>query len=163
MVMDFLKEPLSRQTIIFSLLAALLAFGAGAAVYLSMHSVPSSTAYAMARGELQNAVIDYKLHHSVNTLPVSNNGTTIFMGGKQFYLIDGCALLESEGGILKKLPEGFARVAGDGNDNCDSGNCSCNPKGHYVWFVNPNGGICSICVGGGCKAKMADGDQGVWP
>jgi hypothetical protein len=159
-----LFEPLGRKTVIFSILVALLVFGVGGAIYLAAHNVPSQAPYSIAKNGVQSAVINYKLNNrGRDTLPIMNTGTTIMIDGNPLYIVDMCKLLESNGGILSRVPDGCAKVSGDNNDNCDSGNCNCNSRGHYIWAIDINWMVHSACVGGGCKVNGEDGDQGVWP
>jgi len=132
-------------------------------MYLAMHKVPSEAPYFIARDGVQSAVISYQLQHGSDNLPVLNTSLGLTVGEDQLYIIDICKLLESNGGILGRVPDGCAKAAGDDNDNCDSGDCACNSNGHYVWVTDKNGGVHSVCVGGGCKAYNSDEDQGVWP
>lgn len=158
-----LFEPLGKKTVISSILITLLVFGGGGAMYLAMHKVPSEAPYIIARDGIQSAVIDYQLNHRRDPLPTIDIGTTVMVDETPLYIIDICKLLESNGGILSRVPDCCAGVPGAGNDNCDSGNCSCNSRGHYIWAIDINGNVHSACVGGGCKVNGKDGDQGVWP
>lgn len=159
-----LFEPLSRKTVIASILVALLVFVGGGAIYLAIQKVPSQAPYGIARDGVQSAVLSYRLNHGGgDMLPIMNTSATIVVDGVSLYVVDICKLLESSGGILSRVPDCCAKVPGANNDNCDSGNCSCTSRGHYIWAIDVNGGIHSACVGGGCEANAKDGDQGVWP
>ena len=80
-----------------------------------------------------------------------------------FLIIDMCALaaMDKE---FEHVMYGCAEVDGDGNDNCDGGSCSsCNSTHHYLWLVDFDGRVLSMCVGAECDYNNEDGYQGVWP
>ncbi len=82
------------------------------------------------------------------------------MGGVTCDIIDICALLASEGGLLKDVPVSCTDTY---LDNCDAGPCSCNPDAHYIWLLGPDWYVYSTCVGIECDANYADGFQGIYP
>jgi hypothetical protein len=117
-------------------------------------------AYAAVYNGLQNAVMAYAANNS-GALPTING--TVNISGYDFQIIDICALLTSEGGILSEVPEGIAGVNGSDNDNCDAGCEGCLETNHYIWAIDDYGYIYSTCVGANCSEYNSDGYQDVWP
>ncbi len=111
-------------------------------------------AWADWRDKLQTAVA------SAGALPVIGDNATVAIGSESCHIIDICKLKDAK---LIPAPDSCVKLDGDGNDNCDGGNCSCYNDAHYVWALDSNGSVCSICIGDKCRASNADGYQGVWP
>lgn len=123
-----------------------------------------STAYPQAYGDwadkLQSAVDGYSDGHG-GDLPLVSYDAQVVIDGDAMYIIDICALLNEE--FIIYLPDNCVSVAGNDNDNCDGGNCSCYDSAHYIWALDSGGGIRSTCIGEGCDTSGNDGYQGVWP
>jgi len=111
------------------------------------------------RDKLQTAVSGYQ-NTSPGTLPIIGDNATVNISGERCLIIDICKLNSAK---LIALPDSCAKIDGANNDNCDSGNCSCYNSAHYVWSLDSNGSIRSVCIGDKCRAANADGYQGVWP
>jgi len=120
---------------------------------------PEEGAYGSVYDDLQNAVIAYYSDNG-GVFPTIN--ATVNISGYDLQIVDVCALLTSEGGVLDAVPEGIAAVNGPNNDNCDAGCDGCLDTNHYIWAVNDYG-LFSVCVGEGCEANGEDGYQGIWP
>jgi hypothetical protein len=128
---------------------------------------PPYILYSDTDSDMQNAVLSYKFAHN-GSLPVLNLSeaaeiqiTTWLHGNVTVRIIDACVLLDE--GHLDEIPPGVAEIGGPDEDNCDGGNCTCHPDAHYVWMVDAEGYVHSVCVGDGCWGSMQDGYQGVWP
>ena len=112
------------------------------------------------RDKLQTAVDGYQ-NANAGALPTIGDNATVAISGESCLIINICKLKSDE---LIPSPDSCAKVDGANNDNCDGGNCSCyNDDAHYVWALDPNGSVCSGCIGDKCRASDADGYQGVWP
>ena len=116
-------------------------------------------AWADWRDKVQDAVTEYSNANN-GSLPVIGGGAVI-VDGEQQSMIDICALVESN--FLSAVPASCVSLPGDGDDNCDGGECHCNEEHHYLWTVDPEGSVHSICIGQRCDKTNADGYQGVWP
>ena len=129
---------------------------------------PPYVLYSYTDGTMQNAVLSYRHAHN-GSLPVLNisgveEGITIGLwpeGSVTAYIIDACTLLDE--GHLQEIPPGLKEIVGKDEDNCDGGNCACHDDAHYVWLVDAEGYVHSVCLGDGCWEDMRDGYQGVWP
>jgi hypothetical protein len=117
-----------------------------------------SYAYEAGRRGIETAVNNY--YNIEGDVPVLE--ATIAVGGQECRIVDVCALVNHEFQLLMDVPSSCAAVGGAGNDNCDSGNCSCG-GGHYVWLVDDYVYVHSVCIGEACEASGADGYQGIWP
>lgn len=117
-----------------------------------------SYAYEAGRRGIESAVNNY--YNIDGDLPALE--ATVAIGGQMYYIIDVCALVSHELGLLMDVPSSCASVDDAGNDNCDGGGCACG-GGHYVWLVDDYVYLHSICIGDDCDANDADGYQGVWP
>ena len=128
--------------------------------------------YESARVQIQDAVTEYVVytnilpHHGeiINTsecdckvdIPPYPQGGWIYGG----YVLDFCYLLDY---IPFELPVCCYGQSGEEGTNFYTGNCSNPYKGHYIWLVDKNGNVCSVCVGDDCWANNESGYQGVWP
>jgi len=83
------------------------------------------------------------------------------------YVLDFCYMMDSESGYFKdfpfELPVCCYGQSGEEGTNFYTGNCSNPYKGHYIWLVDKNGNVCSVCVGDDCWANNESDYQGVWP
>jgi hypothetical protein len=120
----------------------------------------NESAYITAYYDIQDAVTSYATAHN-GSFPTINGDVAI--SGYDFQIVDICSLLTLKGGILSKMPAGVASVNGSNNDNCDAGCEGCLTSNHYIWAVNGNGSVDSICVGANCSQYNTYGYQGVWP
>ena len=120
-------------------------------------TVDTSTngSYKTVTDKLTDEVADYKAHYE-GSLPVSGTASTLQTPAGTYFIIDICSL-------MNYVPDGFAAVAGNNNDNCDNGSCQCNTNASYIWLLDTNGKLLSKCVGDKCKSNESDGYQGVWP
>ena len=119
-------------------------------------------AWADWRDKLQTAVAGYQ-NASAGALPAIGDNATVAIGGEKCRIIDICKLKSAK--LIPTL-DSCAKIDGANNDNCDGDNCSCYNSahgGHYVWALDSNGSVCSVCIGDNCRASDADGYQGVWP
>jgi hypothetical protein len=122
-------------------------------------AVEVSPFYDGAKMQVEVGVMDY-VDRTFGDLPITGETITLTNPVGTFNIIDICALLASEGGILKDVPESCVDTI---HDNCDMGPCSCNISGHYIWLVDYYGDVYSTCVGTECAANYEDGFQGVYP
>jgi len=112
------------------------------------------------QGKIQEAVKEYSTANN-GSLPTVGNGAVI-IDNEQQHIIDMCSLVGSK--LLPyPPPENCISIPGADNDNCDGGNCPCYNNAHYVWAVDVNGSVHSVCTGDKCRANNADGYQGIWP
>ena len=144
--------------ILFIIVAVGIVFG----VWFFARQTISDTypkAWADWRDKLQTAVAGYQ-NASDSALPTIGDNATVAISGKSCLIIDICKLKSAN---LIPPPDSCAKIDGANNDNCDGGNCSCYNSAHYVWALDSNGSVCSVCTGDKCRASDADGYQGVWP
>ena len=123
--------------------------------WFTMWNTPSNKDYKAAVDILNTEVTEYKAHHQ-NNLPVSGMNTSLVNPAGTYFIIDICSL-------MNYVPDGFAAVEGDSNDNCDAGSCRCRANASYVWLLDSYGKVFSKCVGDKCKTNQSDGYQGIWP
>jgi hypothetical protein len=121
----------------------------------------SNSAYTTAKDELQNSVIAYATEHS-GAFP-NLSGTYSVSGCSDCNIIDISAVLTSNGGIMREVPDGCYKASGGDNDNCDGGAVGCSADNHYIWLIDLYGNIYSKCMGSDCDSNNATGYQGVWP
>ena len=144
--------------ILFIIVAVGIVFG----VWFFARQTISDTypkAWADWRDKLQTAVASYQ-NVSAGALPVIGDNATVAIGGESRLIIDVCKLNSAK---LIPAPDSCTKIDGANNDNCDGGNCSCYNNAHYVWALDSNGSVCSVCIGNKCRSSNADGYQGVWP
>jgi hypothetical protein len=116
-------------------------------------------AWASWQDQIQDAVIEYRDANN-GSLPIVGIGAVIVDDEGQ-HIIDMCALVESH--LIPSTPSSCVSLPGADNDNCDGGNCSCHEKANYVWTVDSEGFVHSICIGTQCEKANVDGYQNVWP
>lgn len=125
------------------------------------------TAYITVKHQVQEAAVAYSIQHT-GDYPLTKDTTII--DGKTLGIIDMCALLSNNNpnGLLGQMPQGC--ISYQNSDNCDSSvyNCSCDVKAHYIWAIDLDGNVYSLCVDtalneGGCINTSSDGFQGTWP
>ena len=137
-------------------LTALVILAVIIAVYwFTMWNESSNKEYSAVVDILNTEVSEYKEHHE-GGLPVSDMNASLDDPEGIYFIIDICEL-------MNYVPDGFAAVEGEGNDNCDAGNCECDANASYVWLLDSYGKIFSKCVGDKCSSSGSDGYQGVWP
>ena len=137
------------------LTTAVIIAGIGAIYWFTMMNEPSNKEYKAAVDILNSEVTDYKAHHQ-NNLPISGMNTSLENPAGTYFIIDICSL-------MNYVPDGFAAVDGDNNDNCDAGDCQCSANASYIWLLDSYGKVFSKCVGDKCKSSESNGYQGVWP
>jgi hypothetical protein len=123
--------------------------------WFTMWNTSSNKDYQAVVGILNTEVTEYKAHHQ-NNLPVSGMNTSLVNPAGTYFIIDICEL-------MNYVPDGFAAVEGDDNDNCDAGGCQCSANASYVWLLDSYGKVFSKCAGDKCKTNESDGYQGIWP
>ncbi|MFA5375134.1 MAG: hypothetical protein WC455_05180 [Dehalococcoidia bacterium] len=123
--------------------------------WFTMWNTTSNKEYSEVVDILTTEVMEYKAHHEDN-LPVSGLNTSLEDPAGTYFIIDICAL-------MNYVPDGFAAVDGDSNDNCDAGGCQCDTNASYIWLLDSYGKVFSRCVGDKCSFNESDGYQGVWP
>jgi hypothetical protein len=123
--------------------------------WFTMWNTPSNKDYTAVIDILNSEVTEYKAHHE-DSLPVSGMNASLEDPAGTYFIIDICAL-------INYVPDGFAAVEGDNNDNCDAGGCQCSTNASYIWLLDSYGKVFSKCVGDKCKTNQSDGYQGVWP
>ena len=123
--------------------------------WFTMWNTPSNKDYTTVVDILNSEVTEYKAHHEDN-LPVSGLNVSLEDPAGTYFIIDICEL-------MNYVPDGFAAVDGDGNDNCDAGDCECDASASYIWLLDSYGKVFSKCVGSKCEADDSDGYQGIWP
>jgi hypothetical protein len=123
--------------------------------WFTMWNTSSNKDYQAVVGILNTEVTEYKAHHQ-NNLPVSGMNTSLVNPAGTYFIIDICSL-------MNYVPDGFAAVEGDDNDNCDAGGCQCSANASYVWLLDSYGKVFSKCAGDKCKTNESDGYQGIWP
>jgi hypothetical protein len=123
--------------------------------WFTMWNTSSNKDYQAVVGILNTEVTEYKAHHQ-NNLPVSGMNTSRVNPAGTYFIIDICSL-------MNYVPDGFAAVEGDSNDNCDAGSCQCSANASYVWLLDSYGKVFSKCAGDKCKTNESDGYQGIWP
>jgi len=139
-----------------SALTALVIVALIVAVYwFTMWNEPSNKDYKAVVDTLNSEIAEYKAHHE-DDLPVSGMNTSLENPAGTYFLIDICEL-------MNYVPDGFASVQGDNNDNCDAGGCQCHAGAHYIWLLDSYGKVLSKCVGDSWKTSSSDGYQGIWP
>lgn len=130
--------------------------------YYSAQAIRSTYPQAWSdwRDKIQDAVTEYRNAYN-GSLPVIGGGAVI-VDGEQQSIIDICALLELK--LLRSVEAGCVSLPGIDNDNCDGGGCDiCKESHHYIWTVDTDGTVHSVCVGEACVKGGSDGYQGIWP
>lgn len=121
--------------------------------WFTMWNEPSNKDYQSFVNTLNDEVAKFQTNNQGN-LPVSGFTASLENPEGTYLIIDICRL---------NIPRNFAAVDGEGNDNCDSGNCECDANASYVWLLDSYGKVFSKCVGDKCSSNGSDGYQGVWP
>jgi len=123
--------------------------------WFTMWNTPSNKDYKAVTDILNSEVTEYKAHHQ-DSLPVSGLNAWLVKPAGTYFVIDICKL-------MNYVPDGFAAVQGDNNDNCDVGGCQCSANASYIWLLDSYGTVFSKCVGDKCHSNESDGYQGIWP
>jgi hypothetical protein len=127
-----------------------------AAVYwFTMWNEPSNKEYKAVVDILNSEVTDYKSHHQDN-LPISGINSSLKNPAGTYFIINICSL-------MNYVPDSFAAIEGETNDNCDAGGCQCSANASYIWLLDSYGKVFSKCVGDKCGSNESDGYQGIWP
>lgn len=135
-------------------LTALAIVAVIATVYwFTMWSEPSNKDYRSFVNTLNDEIEQFQAYNQ-GDLPVSGFTVSLEKPEGTYLIIDICRL---------NVPQNFAAVDGEGNDNCDAGTCECSANASYVWLLDSYGDVFSRCVGNGCDSSSSDGYQGVWP
>lgn len=135
-------------------LTALAIVAVIATVYwFTMWSEPSNKDYRSFVNTLNDEIEQFQAYNQ-GDLPVSEFTVSLEKPEGTYLIIDICRL---------NVPQNFAAVDGEGNDNCDAGTCECSANASYVWLLDSYGDVFSRCVGSGCDSNSSDGYQGVWP
>lgn len=138
-----------------TLVAIIILAGIMAVWWFTMGPTPTNGDYNAVADKLTDEIAEYKAHHDGN-LPISGTTITLTKPDGSYPVIDICKL-------MNYVPDGFAAIDGETNDNCDAGGCQCNTAAHYIWAVDTQGNVVSKCVGDKCGSNNSDGYQGVWP
>lgn len=120
-----------------------------------MWNTPSNKEYKAVVDILNSKVTEYK-DDLQDSLPISGMNISLKDPAGTYFIIDICKLMYS-------VPDGFAAVDGDNNDNCDAGDCQCDANANYIWLLDSYGKVFSKCVGDACLSNESDGYQGIWP
>jgi hypothetical protein len=158
----FLKLTRTKTIGLIGLLIILMAelwFFGVATCGACIHPSGGEAGYNYNKDNLQAAVKAYQ-DKNMRELPTING--TVAINGSDYRIVNACALLASQGGKLTHVPDGSASINGSDNDNCDAGCGECSKYASYIWAVDANGSVYSICVGAGCQTNNS-GYQGVWP
>ena len=129
--------------------------------------------YPWAYQSISDIARRYQQQHN-GELPIINNSpeinvSTYYGNSSITKIIDMCSLLEfAQNSIppeswFDEVPEGCIEIPGNNNDNCDSGGCSCFQSSHYLWTIDENCTVYSVCIGDDCRLNNHNGYQGVWP
>jgi hypothetical protein len=127
-----------------------------------------SAAYGAIKDDINNAVIAYAADHRGN-LPIDSNPSQLITYNANgnptnpCYVINMSALLTTQGGMLREIPDGTRQ------DNCYGGAAGCSNLNHYTWGITITGAVYSRCDTNNaspqttCPTGNATGYQGVWP
>ena len=147
---------------ILSILAGVVMLSVGGSI-----TTARETAYTSVKGQVRTAAIAYSIQY-LGYYPLTGNTTVI--DGKTLGIIDVCALLlrNNPDGLFGDMPDGCISYENHGNCDSQTYDCSCDVEAHYIWAIDVNGVVYSLCVDtdlnkGGCKSTSSDGFQGVWP
>jgi hypothetical protein len=157
-------KTLSLLTIVLVLMLA--SFGVSCSSGGSLSSSggnQNAAAYNTVHEELQNAVTAYSTNLSHAGAYPELTGTYSISGCTDCHIANLNALLTSNGGMLRVVPDGTYSASGVSNDNCDGGANGCSSYSHYVWLISTYGSVYSKCMGSDCDSNDASGYQGVWP
>jgi len=125
--------------------------------------------YESARVQIQEAVNHYVTDHGIGIPPhgvmINTSECLVHYPDRNAgYVLDLCYLLDVYGSdIDSELYKCFYGQSGQEGTNFYTGSCTNPYQGHYVWLVDDNGNVCSVCIGDDCWANNESGYQGVWP
>ncbi len=101
-------------------------------------------AYNLVRDELQLATTSYMTNSTAPNPVMTDNGSNL----------DVCVLLGPDG-LLRDIPDGVSAT---------NGNCSITASSNYVWTLDLNGNVGSLCLGAECLTPCNDDAYcGAWP
>ena len=135
--------------VILAILAGVVVMAVGG-VFGSAHEA----AYNSVHDDLQNATVAYATDNNGDFPQLSGNYTiTTPMACTACRILNISALLTSNGGMLRAIPDGLFTGSNDGSDsNCDAtmtASESCG--GSYVWVIDTYGNLFSTCQGTDCS------------
>ena len=141
----FLTPADLKPAVVMILIVILITFVMLFIVLLTGGHIDTSphAAYIYLRDDMQNAIDNYKNNYQ-GDLPLLGLGANTSVNGTTYYIIDVCRLVDPDN-WLRYAPEICAELDGPNNDNCDSGECICDGSAHYIWLVDANGSVYSVC------------------
>jgi len=153
--------------VILAILAGVVIMAVGG-VFGTAHE----SAYESVKPQLQNGVIEYATAHNGQLPDViglwDQNIVTPLGTVNDTAILDVCAIIGVDR-ILRTMPDGVYQEAGTDNDNCDGLTTPCGgciTGNHYLWYMDANGNVYSLCqdvTADDCTSLTDDGYQGVWP
>jgi prepilin-type N-terminal cleavage/methylation domain-containing protein len=146
--------------VILAILAGVVVMAVGG-VFGSAHEA----AYNSVHDDVQNAVIAYATDNNGQYPMLAGNYTLTTPVCNNCRVVNFSALLTSNGGMLREIPDGCWLSAGAGLDNCNFvTGIGCATTSHYVWIIDAYGNIYSTCRGTGCSLTNTSGFIGdYWP
>jgi len=111
-----------------------------------VYGVPKQKAYDTILPQIQNAVTAYFVNHN-GLFPPCEGTITVKLGSYGYevdcHIFDICSIVDNE--MLLRVPDGCYGDAGETNTNFYLGWCDNPTNGHYIWVVDDNGNLYSIC------------------
>jgi len=158
--------------VILAILAGVVVMAVGG-VFGSAHEA----AYNSVHDDVQNAVVAYATDNNGNFPTIVNSSGNYSIDDPQTcancVLVNISALLTTNGGMLRAVPDGLWDGSEDGSDsNCDDAFMTPAEEclGSYVWVMDTYGNIFSSCQGTDCAASSCGGGgnisgfcDDVWP
>lgn len=129
--------------VILAILAGVVVMAVGG-VFGSAHKA----AYAAVHDDLQNATVAYATDHNGQFPKLAGNYSVTGPGTDRCNtcsVLNLSALLTSNGGMLRKMPDGLYSTNASGTDNCNGGGTPCLTTSHYVWIIDTFGNLYSVC------------------
>ena len=141
--------------VILAILAGVVVMAVG-----GVFGTAKSAAYDAVKDDISNAVTGYATDNEGNFPYNVSTPMTANANCSTCYVINMSALLVSQGGMLRNIPDGTRQA------NCAAGGASgCSDNNHYTWGVNTYGVVYSRCDTADSKTCTSNesGYQGVWP